>query len=117
MLAAQAARAKAIELALTGRDAPFAGAAAEDVIVVEGRLALAKTNLNITYAELLASNGLSGLVGDGHQGMLARERHRCDREGRRQEATSTQPGDCVFRGATALPHQHGGLCHRALLGT
>jgi xanthine dehydrogenase YagR molybdenum-binding subunit len=35
MLAAQAARAKAIELALTGRDAPFAGAAAEDVIVVE----------------------------------------------------------------------------------
>src|SRR5438309_3051712 len=44
MLAAQAARAKAIELALTGRDAPFAGAAAEDVIVAEGGLALAKTN-------------------------------------------------------------------------
>ncbi len=66
MLAAQAARAKAIELALTGRDAPFAGAAAEDVIIAEGRLALAKTNLNITYAELLARNGLSRLVGDGN---------------------------------------------------
>ena len=56
---------KAIELALTGRDAPFAGAAAEDVIVAEGGLALAKRNLNITYAELLTRNGLSSLVGDG----------------------------------------------------
>ena len=65
MLAAQAARDKAIELALTGRDAPFAGAAPDDVIVADGRLALAKTNLNITYAELLARNGLSSLVGDG----------------------------------------------------
>ena len=65
MLAAQAARAKAIELALTGRDAPFAGAAAKDLIVAEGGLALARRNLNITYAELLARNGLSSLVGDG----------------------------------------------------
>jgi xanthine dehydrogenase YagR molybdenum-binding subunit len=65
MLAAQAAREKAIELALTGRDAPFAGAAAKDVTVAEGRLALKKTNLNITYAELLARNGLASLVGDG----------------------------------------------------
>jgi xanthine dehydrogenase YagR molybdenum-binding subunit len=65
MLAAQAARQKAVELALTGRDAPFAGAAPGDVIVAEGRLALAKTNLNITYAELLARNGLSRLAGDG----------------------------------------------------
>ena len=65
MLAAQAARAKAIELALTGRDAPFAGAAAKDMIVAEGGLALARRNLNITYAELLTRNGLSSLVGDG----------------------------------------------------
>lgn len=65
MLAAQAARQKAVELALTGRDAPFAGAAPDDVIVAEGRLTLAKTKLNVTYAELLAHNGLSGLVGDG----------------------------------------------------
>ena len=66
MLAARAARDKAVELALSGRDAPFAGAAPEDVIVAESRLALTKTNLNITYAELLARNGLSSLVGDGH---------------------------------------------------
>ena len=65
MLAAQAARAKAIELAVTGRDAPFAGAAAKDLIVAEGGLALARRNLNITYAELLTRNGLSSLVGDG----------------------------------------------------
>ena len=44
MLAARAAREKAIALTLTGRDAPFAGAAPADVIVADGRLALAKTN-------------------------------------------------------------------------
>ncbi|MGB6419192.1 MAG: molybdopterin cofactor-binding domain-containing protein, partial [Pseudolabrys sp.] len=64
-LAAQAARAKVIELALTGRDAPFAGAVAKDMIVAESGLALAKRNLNITFAELLTRNGLSSLVGDG----------------------------------------------------
>jgi xanthine dehydrogenase YagR molybdenum-binding subunit len=65
MLAAQVARAKAIELALAGRDAPFAGAVAKDVIIAESGLALAKRNLNINYAELLARNGLSSLVGHG----------------------------------------------------
>jgi xanthine dehydrogenase YagR molybdenum-binding subunit len=65
MLAAQAAREKAVLLALNGRDAPFAGAAADDVTVADGRLALARTNLSTTYAELLARNGLSNLVGDG----------------------------------------------------
>jgi xanthine dehydrogenase YagR molybdenum-binding subunit len=65
MLAAQAARAKAVELALTGRDAPFAGAAADDVIVAEGSLSLRRKNLDITYAELLARNGLSSLAGEG----------------------------------------------------
>jgi xanthine dehydrogenase YagR molybdenum-binding subunit len=65
MLAARAAREKAIALTLTDRDAPFAGAAPDDVIVADGRLVLAKTNLNVTYAELLARNGLSSLVGEG----------------------------------------------------
>jgi xanthine dehydrogenase YagR molybdenum-binding subunit len=65
MLAAKAARDRAIELALTGRDAPFAGAVGDDVLVTDGVLALAGTNLNITYAELLARNGLSTLVADG----------------------------------------------------
>jgi len=64
--AARAARDKAVELALTGRDAPFAGASPEHVVVADGRLAVAKTNLNITYAELFARNGLSSLVGEGH---------------------------------------------------
>jgi xanthine dehydrogenase YagR molybdenum-binding subunit len=65
MLAAKAARDKAVELAIKGRDAPFADSAANDVIMADGKLALAKTNLNITYAELLGRNGLSNLVGDG----------------------------------------------------
>ena len=65
MLAARAAREKAIALTLTDRDAPLAGAAPDDVIVADGRLAQAKTNLNVTYAELLARNGLSSLVGEG----------------------------------------------------
>ena len=65
MLAALAAREKAMALALTGRDAPFAGAAPEDVTVADGRLALKKTNLNITYTELLARNGIASLTGDG----------------------------------------------------
>jgi xanthine dehydrogenase YagR molybdenum-binding subunit len=65
MLAGQAARKKAVQLALTGRDAPFAGAAPDDVVVADGKLFLARTNLNVTYAELLARNGLSSLVGDG----------------------------------------------------
>jgi xanthine dehydrogenase YagR molybdenum-binding subunit len=64
-LAAQAVRAKAVDLALTGRDAPFAGAARDDVIVTDSGLSLARTNLNITYAELIARNGPSSLVGDG----------------------------------------------------
>src|SRR5260370_36313222 len=44
LLAARAAREKAGKLALTGREAPFAGAAPEYVIVLGGRLALTKTN-------------------------------------------------------------------------
>ena len=65
MFAAQTARDKAVELAISGRDAPFARALKKDVIVADGRLALQGTNLNVTYAEVLARNGLSSLVGDG----------------------------------------------------
>ena len=36
------------------------------MVVAAGGLTLAKTNLNVTYAELLAHNGLPGLVGDGN---------------------------------------------------
>ena len=65
MLAAKAARDRAIELALTGRNAPFAGAVRDDVRVSDGRLVLAKENQHVTYAELLERNGLVMLMGDG----------------------------------------------------
>src|SRR5207247_3087338 len=65
MLAAKAARDRAIDLTLTGRNAPFAGAVRGDVLISDGRLMLARTNLQITYAELLARNGLATRVGDG----------------------------------------------------
>ena len=52
---------KAVEL-VRGRCA-LAGASPDDLIVVDGGLTLAKMNLNISYAELLARNGLSSLVG------------------------------------------------------
>jgi xanthine dehydrogenase YagR molybdenum-binding subunit len=64
LLAASAARDKAITLARTGHDAPFAGADAKDVVTMDGGLRLANKNLNISYAELLARNGLSSLVAD-----------------------------------------------------
>ena len=65
MLAAKAVRDQAIALALGGKDAPFFGAAAEDVVVADGALALTGKNLHVAYAELLARNGLANLVGDG----------------------------------------------------
>ncbi|HEY1927579.1 MAG TPA: xanthine dehydrogenase family protein molybdopterin-binding subunit [Caulobacteraceae bacterium] len=66
MLAARAARDKAIELALRGRDAPLAGAAAEDVVVTDGVLSAAPTNVSATYAELMTRNGLQSLEGEGN---------------------------------------------------
>jgi xanthine dehydrogenase YagR molybdenum-binding subunit len=65
LLAARAARDKAITLALTGRDAPLAGVAADEVVAANGRLTLAGTGRAITYAELLARNGLAALTGEG----------------------------------------------------
>jgi xanthine dehydrogenase YagR molybdenum-binding subunit len=64
LLAAKSARDKAIQLALTGRDAPFARARAADVRVTDGTLRLARWNVSVTYAELLARNGLSNLIAD-----------------------------------------------------
>src|SRR5207249_7138411 len=49
-----------------GRIAPCSGAVLHDEVVTDGRLLLAKKNLNITYVELLARNGLATLVGDGN---------------------------------------------------
>jgi xanthine dehydrogenase YagR molybdenum-binding subunit len=65
MLAANAVREKATSLAVTGRDAPFAGAALDDTIITDGRLSVGITNANISYAELLARNGLATLSADG----------------------------------------------------
>jgi xanthine dehydrogenase YagR molybdenum-binding subunit len=66
MLAAKAARDKVIELALTGREAPFAGSVPGEVVVDDGVLSVAHKNVSITYAELLARNGMSELVADGN---------------------------------------------------
>jgi xanthine dehydrogenase YagR molybdenum-binding subunit len=65
MLAAKAAREKAIALAISGKSAPFAGAAARDVLASGGALTLAGRNARVTYSDLLMRNGLSTLVGDG----------------------------------------------------
>jgi xanthine dehydrogenase YagR molybdenum-binding subunit len=43
---------------------PFAGADAKDVMTTDGGLGLANKNLNISYIELLARNGLSSFVAD-----------------------------------------------------
>jgi xanthine dehydrogenase YagR molybdenum-binding subunit len=65
MLAAKAVRDRVIELAVEGKDAPFFGAKAEDVVVSDGALAFAGKNLNVSYGELLARKGLVSLAGDG----------------------------------------------------
>ncbi len=66
MLAAKAARERAIELARLGRDAPFVDVDFRDVVVEDGKLMLPRKNLSITYAELLKRNHLSSLAGDGN---------------------------------------------------
>ncbi len=64
LLAANAVRDKAVALALSGQDAPFAGATARDVRVVTGGLAF--RDRVIAYPELLVRNGLQTLSGNGH---------------------------------------------------
>jgi xanthine dehydrogenase YagR molybdenum-binding subunit len=93
MLAAKAAHDEAIALALAGRDAPFAGAAAENVQVSDGRLALAGKNLNITRlwrsAESFANVGFcEGFRTSAHCDSAERHRGRrpkASREGTRGE--------------------------------
>ena len=66
MLAAKAVRDKAIALALAGREPPGAGLAPGDVIVDDGTISFAAKNVNITYVELLARNGMRELAADGN---------------------------------------------------
>jgi xanthine dehydrogenase YagR molybdenum-binding subunit len=64
MLAAKAARDKAIAMAIGGSNPSFPGAEARDVIVSGGKLTLAGRNASVTYSDVLTRNGLSTLVGD-----------------------------------------------------
>ena len=66
MLAAKAVRNKAIELALARREPLGAGSDPGDIVIDDGTLSFAMKNASITYAELLARNGLSELVADGN---------------------------------------------------
>jgi xanthine dehydrogenase YagR molybdenum-binding subunit len=65
MLAAKAARDKAIAMAVSGSAPAFPGAAARDVVVSGGTLTLVGRSVSVTYSDLLARNGLSTLVGEG----------------------------------------------------
>jgi xanthine dehydrogenase YagR molybdenum-binding subunit len=65
MLAAQAVRERAIELALRGRDAPLAGVAADEITAADGFLSAAARNAHVSYTELLSRNGLAELTADG----------------------------------------------------
>lgn len=71
MLAAKAARDRAIELACAGKYAPFVEAEAFEVCASNGKLLLARKDLEISYADLLARNGLSSLTGDGNYNPVA----------------------------------------------
>jgi xanthine dehydrogenase YagR molybdenum-binding subunit len=66
MLAAKAARDKAIEMARIGKEAPFVESEASEVSVSEGKLMIVKKNLEIAYSDLLVRNGLTSLTGDGN---------------------------------------------------
>ena len=63
LLAANAVRDKAVALALTGQNAPFAGASAKDVLAANGGLRVG--DRTIAYTDLLARNGLDRVSGDG----------------------------------------------------
>jgi xanthine dehydrogenase YagR molybdenum-binding subunit len=64
LLAANAARDKAIALAVAGKDPPFPGADVKDVVAADGGLGLVKRNLNISYTELFRRNEIVSLVAD-----------------------------------------------------
>ena len=63
LLAANAVRDKAVALALTGQNAPFAGASAKDVVAANGGLRVG--DRTIAYTDLLTRNGLDRVSGDG----------------------------------------------------
>jgi xanthine dehydrogenase YagR molybdenum-binding subunit len=63
LLAANAARDRAVALALTGRSAPFAGASAQDVRAANGGLVFGSRTIG--YGELLKANDVDGLTGEG----------------------------------------------------
>jgi len=65
MLAAKAARDKAIELARTGEDV-FVYSNVDEIVVRDGKIVLEGRNFEITYEELLARNNISSLTGDGN---------------------------------------------------
>ena len=63
LLAANAVRDKAVALALTGQNAPFAGASAKDVLAANGGLRVG--DRTIAYTDLLTRNGLDRVSGNG----------------------------------------------------
>ena len=70
MLAAKAARDKAIELARTGEDV-FVYSNLDNIVVRDGKIVLEGRNFEITYGELLARNNISLLTGDGNYDPIA----------------------------------------------
>jgi xanthine dehydrogenase YagR molybdenum-binding subunit len=65
LLAARAVRDKAVDLALHGEHAPFAGADGDDVLATGGALTLLGSGRSIGYPDLLARNRLTALTADG----------------------------------------------------
>ncbi len=66
LLAGQHARDQAIKLAITGRNAPFAGASSADITAESGELIWVNEGKRISYAQLLNQQGLKELTGDGN---------------------------------------------------
>jgi xanthine dehydrogenase YagR molybdenum-binding subunit len=70
MLAAKAARDKAIELLRNGEDA-FFSSNTDDIVASDGKLVFERGGIEITYEELLARNHLPFLIGDGNYDPVA----------------------------------------------
>jgi xanthine dehydrogenase YagR molybdenum-binding subunit len=65
-LAGQAARDQAIKLAVSGRNAPFAGASTADITAENGELIWSNQGRRISYAQLLKQHGMQELTGSGN---------------------------------------------------
>ncbi len=70
-IAAAAARDKAISLAISGNNAPFAGVNAKQIVAENGGFTLASGGKRVTYAEILKYNGLPNIVADGDYAPVA----------------------------------------------